>query len=613
MAALELLERLDTQNRLPSPVEQGVLARWSGWGSLPHVFDDSADHDAAALRARELLPERARRAAARTTLNAHYTDAALVKAVWSSLSAAGFDTQAGGRVLEPGCGSGTFLGFAPGHVNDAVGIELDPTTAKIASLLYPTADIRSESFADTRLPVSSTDLVIGNVPFADVIPHDSQFNRDKLSLHNYFILKSLHLVRPGGVVAVLTSRWTMDSTKDTARQRFAEMADLVSAVRLPNRTHQSAAGTDVVTDLLVFRRRTPEETPLDVVGEWRGIAQVESSTLDDRGEPETVGVNRLFVDDPRRVLGQLSTRLGRFGPEVAVLPPDLGGLDDLPARVARDLARTLHEDLERYRQHRAVFTSPPSTALSVPGARAQGRGSPTPSPLRHQLGGANVPVSVRTAEGHISLSEDGEWFRLIEGALEPLDVPKARHKELVALCGIRDTLVCLLDAEATAPIGDEQEQSPAFARMEALRHQLNEQYDAYVDKFGPLNRISTRRTGRVNADGEPVVAQVRPSMGGFHGDPHSATVRALEDYDARPLRRHPRCGTSSGRIPANGLPISPRPRGPRRVPRNQPHAADARTARRAHRVRHGALRGGALTEGTRRAHRPDSVRDTPGP
>ncbi len=177
-------------------------------------------------------------AAARTTVNAHYTDAAYVQAIWDALGELGFT---GGRVLEPGCGSGTFIGLAPPGA-DMVGVELDPTTAAIARALYPNAQVLAESFADTRIPEGSFDAVVGNVPFADVVFIDPAHNPSKLSIHNHFIVKSLHLVRPGGLVAVITSRYTMDAHNPAARREIAALADLVGAVRLPGAPTR-AAGT----------------------------------------------------------------------------------------------------------------------------------------------------------------------------------------------------------------------------------------------------------------------------------------------------------------------------------------------------------------------------------
>ena len=159
-------------------------------------------------------------------------------------------------MLEPGCGSGNFIAFAPDGAQ-VTGIELDPVTAGIAGLLYPDAEIRTESFADSRDGEGSYDLAIGNVPFGNMVLHDRRHNPAGHSIHNHFIVKALHLVRPGGLVAVLTSRFTMDARNPAARREIASLADLVGAIRLPGGAHQRAAGTNVVTDLLVLRRREP--------------------------------------------------------------------------------------------------------------------------------------------------------------------------------------------------------------------------------------------------------------------------------------------------------------------------------------------------------------------
>jgi SAM-dependent methyltransferase len=207
-------------------------------------------------------------AASRNTLNAHYTDARIAQAVWSAVRALGFG---GGRVLEPGCGSGNFIAFAPAGAQ-LVGVELDPVTAGIAAALHPAAQILPESFADTRDADGSYDLAVGNVPFGRVVPHDRRHNPGGHSIHNHFIIKSLRLVRPGGLVALLTSRYTMDARNPAARREIASLADLVGAVRLPSGAHQRAAGTTVVTDLLILRRREPGREP-----DARKAAQADSA------------------------------------------------------------------------------------------------------------------------------------------------------------------------------------------------------------------------------------------------------------------------------------------------------------------------------------------------
>ena len=256
IAALELLDTLRDAQRPATLAEQRVLAAWSGWGAVPQVFDtrntDFAD-DRAKLAA--MLGRDEYRQAEASILNAHYTDPAIAAAVWDALGRAGFS---GGRVLEPGCGSGTFISHAPEQAV-MVGVEADATTAAIAALLYPSAQIRHEGFETTRVPENSFTAAIGNVPFGRYAVTDPAHNPARHSIHNHFIIKALALTAPGGYVAVLTSRYTMDSVKQSARRDIAAKADLIGAIRLPSKAFARVAGTEVVTDLLVLRRRDPHD------------------------------------------------------------------------------------------------------------------------------------------------------------------------------------------------------------------------------------------------------------------------------------------------------------------------------------------------------------------
>jgi SAM-dependent methyltransferase len=214
------------------------LARWSGWGAVPQVFDE-ANERTASLRTelRGLVDDEAWDAARRTVLNAHYTDPAVVTAMWDAVSRLGFD---GGRVLEPGCGSGNFIDAAPPDAR-MVGVERDPTTAAVARALFPDAEIHTGSF-ERFAPTEPFDAVVGNVPFAKVTPTDTRFNRGRHSLHNYFLVKSLALTRPGGLVVALTSRYTLDARNPAARRELAQLGDLIGAIRLPNRCHGRGGG-----------------------------------------------------------------------------------------------------------------------------------------------------------------------------------------------------------------------------------------------------------------------------------------------------------------------------------------------------------------------------------
>ena len=469
---------------------------------MPAVFDERTDRLAGErAQLRDLLDDRQWRAAERATLNAHYTDAALAQVMWDVV-AASLPSQPPPRVLEPGCGAGTFIGLAPavatGPGSRLIGVELDPTTAAIAKHLYPHADIRAESFADTRIPTASVDVVIGNVPFGKVALHDKAHNAGNHSLHNHFIIKSLALTRPGGVVAVLTSHWTMDAANPSARREIAAMADLVAAVRLPMSAHQKAAGTQVITDVLVLRRRAEGDAPADASG-W----QTTTPTGDDPDAP--VLVNSYFAARPDRVIGELGTRMGQFGPELAVT-----------AQAGTDIAEQLGTQLRHQIAVAAAAADPGQQPWQLIGPAV------TTSPELRVLA-PDAPA--HHLDHHIEAGPAGTFTVVEHGTLAPYPVPARQAKELTALLGLRDTTVALLSAEASS-VDD-------TTAMQALRSTLNTQYDAYAKQWGPINRITFRRTGRVDeVTGDDKLARISPPQGGFRIDPHAPAVYALEDFDA---------------------------------------------------------------------------------
>jgi N12 class adenine-specific DNA methylase/SAM-dependent methyltransferase len=522
VAALRLLRDLQADDRLASSAEQAVLARWSGWGAVPKVFDETDEQFAAAgAELRAMLDEREWRAASKTTLNAHYTDAALAQAMWDTVGTASDGRFGVGgrplRMLEPGCGAGTFLGLGPDLTRDkdatVFGVELDPTTAAIAQHLYPHAQIRNESFADTRIPPDYLDLVIGNVPFGNIAVHDKTYNAGGHSLHNYFILKSLALTRPGGLVAILTSHYTLDSSNPAARREIAALADLVAAVRLPSSAHQKAAGTQVITDVLLLRRRDPTEptsaadpgVSLDAATGWENTVAVGGD------EQRQVWVNEYFAEHhPDRVIGEIGTRSGQYGPELAVTA---GSDVDVALELRAQLAAAITEHAAKHQ------VSDPSWMVFAPPRASERRATPVPvlrpdAPPEHQ-------------QGHIVVGAGGTGgFSVVDqGVLAEHHAPKTQAKELRALLGLRDTTMALLGAEAAS--------NEDTDRIAELRAQLNTRYDAYLKQWGPINRISWRRTGRVDEiTGEDRLARINPPQGGFRADPHSPAVYALEDFDA---------------------------------------------------------------------------------
>lgn len=543
IAAIRVLRALQAENRPATADEQAVLARYGSWGALPKMFTTDPEFEAERGQLRQLLNDDEWAAARNTTINAHYTDPDTVQAMWDALQELGFD---GGRVLEPGSGAGTFIGFAPDGA-DMTGVELDPITAAISRALYPDAAIRNENFKKTRMPDGVFDAAVGNVPFSDYAPTDPRYNPLGLALHNYFIDKTLTMVKPGGLFAVLSSRYTMDAKgagangTTPARDEIAGKADFLGAVRLPNGSHSSIAGTDVIEDILVFRKRPEGEPP-------RGQAWAESTPQklvarpkrgEARGETFQIPINQYFVRHPEQVVGTVRVEAGQYGKgELLVDKPDDG---DIAGGVRDALARIVTQ------------------------AKADGL---TQAPQDPDSDGADLVVQYAPPwrhEGHIAEAEPGQVFTrtvrfgangkplakartettefttVVDGVVVPFwEVDNKASAELRELLRLRDTALRLLDAEGSTTVGG------ATADLDSLRADLNGRYDAYVAAYGPVNRFEWLDTGRfktaispdtgeeVQTD-EQLQRQVRPSLGGFAHDPQSAVVEALESYD--PLSR----------------------------------------------------------------------------
>lgn len=504
VAALEVLRTLEREDRRATAGEQSVLARWSAWGAsgLASIFDETTpQHEADRERLRGLLTPAGYAAARRTSINAHYTDAVLVQAMWRALTDLGFT---GGRVLEPGCGAGTFIGFAPAGA-ELTGVELDPTTAQVAAELYPTATIRAESFADTKLPSGFFDAAIGNVPFGDVVLRDPAFNAGRHAIHNHFLIKSLELLRPGGVLVALTSRWTLDAESPAARRDLAALADLLGAVRLPSGTLRRSAGTDAVTDLLVFRRREPDRPPQGDV-RWLATAPVELVGPD--GARETLRVNRSFVEQhPERVLGTFAFRVGLYGAPGLEVDGPVG--DRLGELLAGQLAGIVAD------------------------ARADGLSwTPRPPDSPWAATGQVRFAAPDEPDGRLIAQPQGGFAVVEEGVHQTLAVPKTHHAELGRLLELRDLAAALIDAEAATA-----DDTP---HLTALRTLLGDRWRSYVDSYGPINRFTTRPTGRVDTDGEPIVARViPPAVRTLLRDPSGPLVAALEVFDDQTQQAEP--------------------------------------------------------------------------
>lgn len=473
IAAIKTMRVLELEDRYATTEEQDVLAQWSGWGAVPEVFDPRRPNFATERAELEsLLSSTEWNRSRHTILNAHYTDPAVVAETWNLLRRAGFQ---GGLVLEPGSGSGTFFGHAPADAQ-MVGVELDTLSARVAASLYPSAQVRNESFADTAVPDSSFVGTVGNVPFGDIQLWDEAHNRAQHSIHNHFILKSLDLTAPGGYVALLTSRFTADAVKSDARRAMADRADLIGAVRLPTGAFRRVAGTEVVTDLLVFRVREQGREPNATTRQFVGTSEVpvELATADGDARPVPITVNNYFLDNPAHVLGTLSAGHGMYGNNEQRVLPNAGSPLD------RQIADTLGPVIDA-----AVLNGRGMTAahneLTYDAALATDRGLVTPS---EQWG--EVAAETLRYNADLDLIE-----RFNGDGWSDSGCPKVRTAEWRSLLELRDTFLSLVEIQRDG--GDPEDKS-------ALRTALNERYDAYVSRYGFINRFTWNEPRAVTQD-----------------------------------------------------------------------------------------------------------------
>jgi adenine-specific DNA methylase len=397
IAAIRLMLELEKEARNAAPEEQDRLALFASFGAgdlANNLFPRSPDEafpkgwETLGEELEELVSPNELLSLARVTQYAHFTPEFMVRAIWRAVTRMGFS---GGRVLEPGCGTGLFFALMPEALEaktTLTGVEMDPITARIAKLLHPNAVVRAEDFTKARI-AETYDLVIGNPPFSSrTVRADDLAGRLGLSLHDYFIARSIERLRPGGLAAFVTSRWTMDKADPTARTFLASMADLVGAVRLPEGAMRAAAGTDVVVDCLFFRKRLPDE-PTQPVG-WIELA--EAIPAED-GE-EALSINRYFVDRPNMVLGSHARSSSAYGPTYTCLPlrsePDalfqnlLAAVHTLPAAIytapaaAKPERETLTDESIRVGTAAARRSRRAATSSSRTGSRRSSMAWPSP-------------------------------------------------------------------------------------------------------------------------------------------------------------------------------------------------------------------------------------------
>jgi len=310
--AIRTLFRLEEEHRGATAEEQQILSQYVGWGGLPDAFDDKKDSWAKEYtELKGLLSEEEYATARASTLNAHYTSPVVIRSIYDAVERMGFRS---GNILEPSMGVGNFFGLLPDNMADSrlYGVELDSITGRIAQKLYPQADIKVAGFETTDRR-DFYDLAVGNVPFGQYRVNDKAYNKLGFSIHNYFFAKAIDQVRPGGIVAFVTSRYTLDSKDSSARKHIAERADLLGAIRLPNNAFRANAGTDVVSDIIFLQKR---DRPIDHEPDWVQLGKTEDGFV----------INSYFVDHPEMVLGELTSESTQYGREECTVHPIKGAV-----------------------------------------------------------------------------------------------------------------------------------------------------------------------------------------------------------------------------------------------------------------------------------------------
>ena len=440
--AIRTLFKLEEEHRGATAEEQQVLSQYVGWGGLADAFDpgkDSWAKEYAELKG--LLSEDEYAAARSSTLNAHYTSPTVIRGIYDAVERMGFRS---GNILEPSMGVGNFFGMLPDTMQDSrlYGVELDSVTGRIAKKLYPQADITVAGF-ETTDHRDFYDLAVGNVPFGQYKVNDKAYNKLGFSIHNYFFAKAIDQVRPGGIVAFVTSRYTMDSKDSTARKHMAERADLLGAIRLPNNAFRANAGTDVVSDIIFLQKR---DRPIDHEPDWVQLGKTEDG----------FAINQYFVDHPEMVLGELTAESTQYGREELTVAP-LEGIS-----LADQLAEAVQHIEGQY------------TAAEVD----------TPDIAEEENARRTLPADPDVKNFSYTVV-DGEVFYRENSVMTQVELSDTAKGRVTGMVELRQIVNDLIDQQLN-DFPDED--------IKATQERLNAAYDAFTAKYGLLN---DRKNGRL--------------------------------------------------------------------------------------------------------------------
>ena len=438
MAAIAVLKQIEAENRAATLSEQEILSRYVGWGGIPDAFDEAkAGWEKEYQELKTALTPEEYASARSSTLNAHYTCPIVIKAIYAAIGNMGFQC---GNILEPSCGVGNFFGLLPKEMAGSrlYGVELDSISGRIAKLLYPKAKISICGYEKTDFPNNFFDLAVGNVPFGQYKVNDPAYNKLGFSIHNYFLAKALDQVRPGGIVAFVTSRYTMDSKDTDVRKYLAERADLLGAVRLPNNAFKANAGTEVVSDILFLQKR---DTPVAEMPAW---VQTTENT-------DGFTVNQYFIDNPDMVLGTPATESTAHGMDYTVLPiPDA------------DLSEQLHAAITKINGHYQ---------------------NATPVKQDDNAPADTIPADLDVKNYSFTLV-DNEVFYRENSVMTKQELNQTANNRVKGMIALRDCVHDLIRLQMDESITDS-----AITEKQA---ELNRLYDAFTSKYGLINHRANR-------------------------------------------------------------------------------------------------------------------------
>ena len=427
MDAIRTLKAVEAENRAATAEEQAVLAQYVGWGGLADFFDEKNPRYA---ELKELLTDAEYAAARESTLTAFYTPPVVIRGIYAALGQMGF-TQ--GNILEPACGIGNFLGMLPESMSGSklYGVELDDLSGRIARQLYQKSSIAVQGYEKTSFPDNFFDVAIGNVPFGQFRVPDKRYDRLNFPIHEYFVAKALDQVRPGGVIAVVTSSYTMDKRTASARKYIAQRSELLGAIRLPNNAFKAAAGTEVVSDILFLQKR---ERMVDIEPEWVHLATNEDG----------IQMNSYFIDHPDMVLGEMKMVSGPFGPTPTCEPYPEQPLEALLAEAVQNI----HGEIAAYDRE-------------------------------EELEGEDHSIEADPAVRNFSYTlVDGQIYYRENSRMNPVEVSKTAESRIRGMIELRDCVRTLLEYQTEDYPNEE---------IKAQQAKLNTLYDAFTRKYGLIN------------------------------------------------------------------------------------------------------------------------------